>query len=46
MDLGSVFEDGQIYVALSRATSMEGLQVLNFDKSRVRIHPKVANLDH
>ena len=27
---------GQAYVALSRATTLEGLQVLNFDASRVR----------
>lgn len=27
---------GQAYVALSRATSLEGLQVLNFDPNKVR----------
>ena len=27
---------GQAYVALSRATTLEGLQVLNFDASKVR----------
>jgi ATP-dependent DNA helicase PIF1 len=27
---------GQAYVALSRATSLEGLQVLNFNPSKVR----------
>jgi hypothetical protein len=26
---------GQAYVALSRATTLEGLQVLNFDASKV-----------
>ncbi|KAJ7805365.1 hypothetical protein B0H14DRAFT_3485232 [Mycena olivaceomarginata] len=40
VDLGKVFE--QAYVALSRATSLEGLQVLNFNKDEVMAHPKVA----
>ncbi|KAF7370295.1 ATP-dependent DNA helicase PIF1 [Mycena sanguinolenta] len=42
VDLGKVFEKGQAYVALSRATSLEGLQVLNFDRAKVQAHPKVA----
>ncbi|KAG5719595.1 hypothetical protein E4T56_gene9319, partial [Termitomyces sp. T112] len=42
VDLGKVFEKGQAYVALSRATSLEGLQVLNFDPKKVNAHPKVA----
>ncbi|RDB15851.1 ATP-dependent DNA helicase PIF1 [Hypsizygus marmoreus] len=42
VDLGKVFEKGQAYVALSRATSLEGLQVLNFDPNKVNAHPKVA----
>ena len=33
---------GQAYVALSRATSLDGLQVLNFDENKVRVHPKVV----
>ncbi|EKG14532.1 DNA helicase PIF1 ATP-dependent [Macrophomina phaseolina MS6] len=41
VDLASVFETGQAYVALSRATGVDGLQVLNFDPSRVAVHPKV-----
>ncbi|OZJ06814.1 hypothetical protein BZG36_00001, partial [Bifiguratus adelaidae] len=40
VDLGRVFEKGQAYVALSRATSLEGLQVLNFDAAKVMAHPK------
>ncbi len=42
VDLGKVFEKGQAYVALSRATSQQGLQVLRFDKSRVTAHPRVV----
>lgn len=43
VDLGKVFEKGQAYVALSRATSQHGLQVLNFNKHKVMAHPKVCN---
>lgn len=42
VDLSRVFEKGQAYVALSRATSLEGLQVLNFEPSKVSAHEKVA----
>ncbi|CAD0105895.1 unnamed protein product [Aureobasidium uvarum] len=41
VDLGKVFEKGQAYVALSRATSMQGLQVLRFDPRKVVAHEKV-----
>lgn len=41
VDLGKVFEKGQAYVALSRATRMEGLQVLRFDPKKVNAHEKV-----
>jgi ATP-dependent DNA helicase PIF1 len=41
VDLGRVFEKGQAYVALSRATCKEGLQVLRFDPSKVKAHDKV-----
>ncbi|PGH03414.1 hypothetical protein AJ79_07380 [Helicocarpus griseus UAMH5409] len=41
VDLGRVFEKGQAYVALSRATSQAGLQVSRFDARRVMVHPKV-----
>lgn len=42
VDLGKVFEKGQAYVALSRATSQQGLQVLRFEKSKVMAHPRVV----
>lgn len=42
VDLGKVFEKGQAYVALSRATSKQGLQVLNFQKAKVMAHPRVV----
>lgn len=43
VDLGKVFEKGQAYVALSRATSQAGLQVSRFDPKKVMVHPKVIN---
>ncbi|CZR57272.1 related to PIF1 protein precursor [Phialocephala subalpina] len=42
IDLRRVFEKGQAYVALSRATSQDGLEVQNFDKSKVMAHPRVG----
>lgn len=42
VDLGKVFEKGQAYVALSRATSLETLQILNFNPSKVMAHPTVT----
>ena len=41
IDLGRIFEYGQAYVALSRATSLDTLQVLNFRPGCVKTHPKV-----
>ncbi|GAV52609.1 hypothetical protein ZYGR_0AG06000 [Zygosaccharomyces rouxii] len=43
VDLRRVFERGQAYVALSRAVSREGLQVLNFDKTRIKAHQRVVD---
>lgn len=41
IDLTRIFENGQAYVALSRAVSRDGLQVLNFRKEKVRAHNAV-----
>lgn len=38
-----IFEYGQAYVALSRATSLEGLILTGFSANSVRAHPKVIS---
>ncbi|KPM37725.1 ATP-dependent DNA helicase PIF1 [Neonectria ditissima] len=43
VNLGRVFEKGQAYVALSRATTQDGLQVMGFDKMKVMAHPRVVS---
>jgi len=43
VNLGRTFEKGQAYVALSRATTKEGLQVLKFDKTKIMAHPRVVH---
>ena len=43
VDLGKIFEKGQAYVALSRATSQEGLQILRFDPRKVMAHDRVRH---
>jgi ATP-dependent DNA helicase PIF1 len=40
IDLGSVFEYGQAYVALSRVKNLEGLSITNLDWQRIKAHPK------
>jgi ATP-dependent DNA helicase PIF1 len=43
MDLGmSIFTEGQIYVALSRVKSLEGLYLLAFHPNKIRVNPKVT----
>ena len=43
VDLGKIFEKGQAYVALSRATCQKGLQVLRFDPKKVMAHDRVRS---
>lgn len=43
VDLRKVFEKGQTYVALSRVTKRENLQVLNFSLSKVMTDHKVVD---
>jgi ATP-dependent DNA helicase PIF1 len=41
VDLKRIFEDGQAYVALSRAEHRRGLQVLNFEAKKISTNSKV-----
>lgn len=41
VDLDRIFENGQAYVALSRATCLEGLEVQNFHPHKIMAHPRV-----
>lgn len=41
ISLGRVFASGQAYVALSRARSLQGLRVLDFDPTVVHCDPRV-----
>lgn len=46
ISLSRVFECGQSYVALSRAKSLEGLQVLDFEKNCVKANSDVLRFYH
>ena len=41
-DLANAFEYGQVYVALSRACSLEGLHLLSFNPINIKTDPKVV----
>ena len=41
VNLRDAFDYGQVYVALSRATNVEGLCVRGFDERKIKAHPKV-----
>ncbi|OBZ90108.1 ATP-dependent DNA helicase PIF1 [Choanephora cucurbitarum] len=42
VDLANIFERGHAYVALSRSVTMDNLQILNFDKEKIRVNEKAA----
>ncbi len=41
-DLSKVFADGQIYVALSRVRSLEGLYIDGLDFNRIKANPEIV----
>jgi len=40
IDFEKMFEYGQAYVALSRCKSLEGLVISNFEKEKIKAHPR------
>lgn len=45
VDLSGCFEDGQVYTALSRGSSLMSMRVLNFHPSLVRCDPDVVEFE-
>lgn len=43
IDVSAAFEYGQIYVALSRVKSLEGLSLVDFSPSAIKAHPHCIN---
>lgn len=43
IDMKRIFDKGQCYVALSRVTSLDGLYLNNFDKSKIMVDPNIIN---
>jgi len=43
IDLEKLWDSGQAYTALSRLSSPEGLRITGWDKSSIKIDPKVVN---
>ena len=41
-DLASAFEEGQVYVAISRVKSIEGLYLKSFNANHVKVNPRVV----
>eukprot|EP00158_Paraphelidium_tribonemae_P000071 Partr_v1_DN14912_c0_g1_i1_m42891 putative PIF1 5'-to-3' DNA helicase homolog (S. cerevisiae) len=46
VDFKHAFEYGQVYVALSRAVSLNNLQVLNFQRSQVKVKKRVLMFEY
>ncbi|TYJ54632.1 hypothetical protein B9479_004666 [Cryptococcus floricola] len=43
VDVGSAFAEGQVYVAISRAVSLETLEIRNLLRHKIKVSPRVIN---